>query len=107
MLGWTKNVTNLIEALAASRIAPKCPPGFIPNDLPDSIAEIRARLVSASARLASLPERTPARPDRELTVAHAVYGPLSYRGWFARCAAHDLEHTGQVTALRRDIFAEA
>lgn len=40
VLGWTENVTNLIEALAAGRIAPKCPPGFTPNDLPDSIVAI-------------------------------------------------------------------
>ena len=110
VLGWTENVADVIEAIAAGRPATKHPRGYIPLDapgLPDTIVEVRHALVRASMRFATLPQRLPAHPDAALTVAHEVYGPLNYRDWFARSAAHDLDHTGQVEALRREVLDEA
>ena len=104
VLGWTENVADVIEAIAAGRPATKHPRGYIPPGPPDTIVEVRHALVRASMRFATLPQRLPVHPDAERTVAHEVYGPLNYRGWFARSAAHDLDHTGQVEALRREVL---
>ena len=107
VLGWTRNVAEVIEAAAGGHPEPKHPRGYIPPGLPETIAEVREALIRASIAFATLPERMPAEPNADVTVAHEVYGDLNYRGWFARCAAHDLDHTGQVDALRREILGEA
>lgn len=100
VLGWTENVGAVIEAIAAGRLASKHPRGYLPPNPPVTLAEVRRALVASSIRFLALPERLPAQPDLELTVAHEVYGGLNYRGWFARCAAHDGGHLEQVEALK-------
>ena len=107
VVGWTENVADVIEALAAGHTEPKHPRGYIPSAMPETLAEVRERLVRASIRFTGLPERMPAYPNAAVTVPHEIYGELNYRGWFARCAAHDLDHAGQVEALRREIFGAA
>ena len=106
VLGWTENVADVIEAIAAGHREPKHPRGYIPPALPETLAEVRTRLLDASVRFASLPQRMPAHPNAVVTVPHEVYGEMNYRGWFARGAAHDLDHTGQVEALRAEILGE-
>ena len=104
VLGWTENVDGVIEAIAGGRLALKHPRGYLPptsNERPSMLAEVRRALVEASIRFLALPERLPARPNLELTVAHEVYGELNCRGWFARCAAHDGGHLEQVEALKQ------
>ena len=107
VLGWTENVADVIEAIAAGDLKAKLPRGYIREGLPDTLAEVRAALIHASIRFSTLPERMPAAPNAEVTVEHEVYGPMNYRGWFGRCGAHDLDHTGQANALRREILGEA
>ena len=101
VLGWTENVEVVIEAIAGGRLALKHPRGYLPPNPPATLIEVRRALVEASMRFLALPERVPDVANAELTVAHEVYGELNYLGWFARCAAHDGVHLGQVEALKR------
>jgi len=100
VLGWTRNVDEVIEAAARGVAVAKHPRGHLPSGSPATLAETRHALVEASTRFLALPSRVPEAADEALTVAHEVYGDLNYAGWFARCAAHDAGHLDQVRAVR-------
>ncbi len=99
VLGWTTNVDEVIEAVAAGRVTAKHPRGYLPPNPPQTLAEARRALLESSLRFLALPTRVAEVANAEMTVAHEVYGDLNYHGWFARCAAHDGDHHRQIEAL--------
>ena len=94
----TPNVAAIIEATAHGRTERKGPPGEIAA-AEAGIEELRAQLVAASERLLSVGLRIPARPNDEVTVEHAFFGPLPCRAWALFQALHDGMHTAQIRAL--------
>lgn len=98
VLGWTLNVDEIIESLARGVAVPKHPRGYLPPGAPSTLPEVRRALAEASARFLDLPLRVAEQADEVLTVAHEVYGPMTYAGWFERCAAHDGIHLAQAEA---------
>ena len=58
------------------------------------------QLIVESVRLAASPEQLPEPPDLDVTVGHAVLGPLNCRTWYLFLTLHDSDHTRQVRALR-------
>jgi hypothetical protein len=98
---WSRNVSDVVAALAQGQTETKLPPGYIEPNLEAPLGSVRSDLTAASAQFLSVIERLPAEPDLEAIVAHRAHGPLNCRMWFAMASIHDLDHTRQVETLRQ------
>ncbi len=65
-----------------------------------SLGELRPQLAEHSADFAAVVRRLPARPAYAHTLPHPAFGELNCRAWFLFARVHDLDHLGQVTAIK-------
>lgn len=65
-----------------------------------SLGELRPQLAEHSADFAAVVRRLPARPSYAHTRPHPAFGELNCRAWFLFARVHDLDHLGQVTAIK-------
>jgi len=100
VLTYTANVDAIVIATAAGGTVTKDPAGAVRDGGQETVAELLAELVAASARFADLPQRVAQPPNVETTVDHAVFGPLNARMWFLFPSIHDGDHTRHIQALK-------
>ena len=99
LVGWTRNVLEMVEAMARGTEGAKLPPGHLDADPSQTLAQARRDLVDVTMRLSALM----ARPDLdagEAVVEHAWFGPLGVRGWLLFQRIHDVDHVTQVGKLK-------
>ena len=99
-LMYTRNVRTIIEETSRGRPALKDARGLLLDDGGATFIDLRRQLIAESVSLAALPELLPEVPDVNVTVGHAVLGPLNCRAWYLFLTLHDSDHTRQVRALR-------
>ncbi len=101
LLTWSENVVEIVEATARGGTAATLPVGYLAADPATTLTQVRRALAETSVRLASLPQRLPAVPDKTATAEHPDFGALDHRAWFLFLRLHDADHLRQVEALKQ------
>lgn len=100
MTQWTRNVIDMVEAMAAGREGTKLPVGSLDADLSQPMADARRALARASMDLGALIARPGIDADLSGEVSHPLFGALNIRGWLLFQRVHDIDHVNQVEALK-------
>lgn len=100
MLLWGRSVTDIVEALAAGRVAEAPSIGALDVADAPTLAEARAVLTREAVRFAALPQRLSPDSDLAAVAEHPQFGPLNYRGWFLFARLHDGDHLRQIEAIK-------
>jgi len=101
VLTYTQNVTAIIEGTARGLDVAKDPPGAIGRMSETTLGGLLREAVDLSASLANIHQHLPARPNKDVTVAHVGFGGLNYRSWFLFLSWHDDAHKRQIVELKQ------
>ena len=103
LVNGARNNARLVERLARGETADAGADGDVePPREPASmsIAELREELLRNAVDFASLPARLPEPPSFELESPHAFFGDLHCKAWYLFQRIHDVDHTGQIEAVK-------
>jgi DinB superfamily len=65
-----------------------------------SMDELREELLLNAVEFAALPPRLPEPPSFELEAPHPFFGDLHCKAWYLFQRVHDVDHTGQIAAVK-------
>ena len=89
-------VSRLVEALANGGTRSAADVEDQQDHEIETIATLRARLLSDSIEWSAMTERLPEPPSFDATSSHFAFGELHARAWYLFQRVHDLDHIGQI-----------